>query len=86
MTEKHPVDHIATQIGTEDGRAAKMEALRKLHPDYKPQPHRCNDHLEDMLTAASNFSFNEVSSTFGIWWSCMRSKEGEEPARYTFKE
>ncbi|KAK9768066.1 hypothetical protein K7432_001603 [Basidiobolus ranarum] len=86
MSEKNPVDHIATQVGTSDGRAARIEALRKLHPDYKPQPHRCNSHLEDILTAAGNFSFTEVTSTFKIWWTCMRSNEGEEPARYTFQK
>ena len=45
----------------------------------KPQPHRCNDHLEDVLSAVVHF--RSPLAALGTFTRCLRSKPGAEPPR-----
>ncbi|KAI9314460.1 hypothetical protein BX666DRAFT_1966883 [Dichotomocladium elegans] len=47
-----------------------------------PQPHRCNEHLEDLLVGFSSWPM-DVAKPFSVFWQCLQSKPGQEPPRYS---
>ncbi|KAF9587784.1 hypothetical protein IFM89_005659 [Coptis chinensis] len=47
----------------------------------EPKPHRCNDRAEDVIQACFEGNlFKTIPGPFKLFWRCMRSKPGEEPA------
>ncbi|KAG2183820.1 hypothetical protein INT44_008831 [Umbelopsis vinacea] len=50
-------------------------------PSTRPKSHRCNEHLEDVLTGVSSWPM-DFSKPFGVFWKCLRSQPGQEPPLY----
>lgn len=44
-------------------------------PSTRPKPHRCNEHLEDVLNGVSTWPM-DFSKPFGVFWKCLRSQPG----------
>jgi hypothetical protein len=44
-------------------------------PNSKPQQHRCNAHLEDVLEGLSQWPL-DVSKPFSVFLSCLKSQPG----------
>ncbi|RCI04321.1 hypothetical protein CU098_012944 [Rhizopus stolonifer] len=47
----------------------------------KPEQHRCNAHLEDVLEGVTKWPL-DVAKPFGVFLECLRSQPGNEPDRY----
>ncbi|KAI9146446.1 hypothetical protein BKA69DRAFT_1120889 [Paraphysoderma sedebokerense] len=47
----------------------------------QPKPHRCHQHLDDLLLALQTLPL-EVSGPFSAFWACLKSTPGQEPERY----
>jgi hypothetical protein len=48
---------------------------KKVHA--RPQQHRCNGHLEDVLTGISQWPL-DVSKPFGVFLDCLKSQPGND--------
>jgi hypothetical protein len=44
-------------------------------PRKMPKPHRCNDHLEDLIQGIYHPP-REILGPFKVWLKCVRSEEG----------
>lgn len=51
-------------------------------PQPHLKPHHCDKHLQDFL---DGIFLGEAWAPAKIYFSCLRSKQGEEPERYQFK-
>ena len=49
-------------------------------PPHPRQRHRCDYHLEDVIQSVGDGRY-PVWDTFTVWWKCMWSPVGQEPAR-----
>lgn len=50
--------------------------------DTKARPHRCNDHLEDLLQGLMSWPM-DVAKPFAVYWECLKSQPGiREQGRY----
>lgn len=45
-------------------------------PSTKPEQHRCNAHLEDLLEGLSKWPM-DVSKPFSVFLQCLRSQPGK---------
>ncbi|KAI9018662.1 hypothetical protein CLU79DRAFT_759772 [Phycomyces nitens] len=50
-------------------------------PNTESKPHRCNGHLEDVLTGVSKLPM-DFAKPFSAFLSCLKSTPGQEPPRY----
>ncbi|KAI7873047.1 hypothetical protein BDF14DRAFT_1751390 [Spinellus fusiger] len=65
---------------TEEGASSSFNQYSKA-PTTTATPHRCNEHLEDVLSGLSTLPM-EVTKPFSVFFNCLRSKPGQEPTLY----
>ncbi|KAI8991051.1 hypothetical protein BDF20DRAFT_842384 [Mycotypha africana] len=70
----------------DDQQDAKFEFNKHSNTSKrKPQQHRCNGHLEDVLEGLTQWPL-DVAKPFGLFLTCLRSQPGQEPPRYKHHE
>lgn len=63
------------QSKNDTGFVFNRKSDKKVNP--KAQKHRCNDHLEDVLTGLSTWPL-DVTKPFSIFLDCLKSQPGND--------